>query len=126
MPNILSTVVISAVLLVGSSEVNAQASDTDKLIGAAVGAAIGSTIGDGDGQRIATALGALIGARISDGERYETRDFVRECRRNVPAKYRNNDGAKKAWIQGCVHNLQELQAELEQKAYQDGLNRPNE
>lgn len=126
MPNILSTVVISAVLLVGSSEVNAQTSDTDKLIGAAVGAAIGSTIGDGDGQRIATALGALIGARMADGERYEKKDFVRECRRNVPAKYRNNEGAKKAWVQGCVNRLEELQTELEQKAYEEGLNKINE
>ena len=114
-------VVTTAILLLGSSAVNAQDNDTDKLIGAVVGGAIGSTIGDGDGKRIATALGALIGARMADGERYARRDFVRECRRNVPAKYRNNDGAKKAWVEGCVHNLEQIQANLESEAYKEGL-----
>lgn len=112
--------VILTCMLIGAQGL-AQANDTDKLIGAAVGAAIGSTIGDGDGQKIATALGALIGARMADGQRYERRDFVRECRRNVPAKYRSNDGARKAWIQGCVHNLEQVQAKLEQQAYREGL-----
>ena len=107
-------------LLFGSNAI-AQSNDTDKLIGAVVGGAIGSTIGDGDGQKIATALGALIGARMADGQRYERRDFVRECRRNVPVKYRGNDGARKAWIEGCVHNLEQVQARLEQEAYNEGV-----
>jgi len=119
------SVVISVGLLFGSNAI-AQSNDTDKLIGAVVGGAIGSTIGDGDGQRIATALGALIGARMADGERYEKKDFVRECRRNVPAQYRNNQGAKKAWVEGCVSRLENLQAQLEQKAYEDGLTKSNE
>ena len=114
-------VVTTVILLLGSNVANAQDNDTDKLIGAVVGGAIGSTIGDGDGKRIATALGALIGARMADGERYARRDFVRECRRNVPAKYRNNDGAKKAWVEGCVHNLERIQADLESEAYKEGL-----
>jgi pyruvoyl-dependent arginine decarboxylase (PvlArgDC) len=108
-------------LLVLSSAANAQSNETDKLIGAVVGGVIGSTIGDGDGQKIATALGALIGARMADGERYERRDFIRECRRNVPAKYRNNDGARKAWIEGCISNLERIQADLEVEAYNEGL-----
>lgn len=120
MKNTKTFVAIVAVLLCGSSAVNAQNNDTDKLLGAIVGGAIGSTIGDGDGKRIATALGILIGARMADGEKYGRRDFVRECRRNVPAKYRNNDGARQAWIEGCVANLEELQAELEEQAYRDG------
>jgi outer membrane lipoprotein SlyB len=114
-------VVMCVSLLFGSNAI-AQSNDTDKLIGAVVGGAIGSTIGDGDGQKIATALGALIGARMADGQRYERRDFIRECRRNVPAKYRSNDGARKAWIEGCVHNLEEVQARLEREAYNEGLN----
>ena len=114
-------VVTFASLLIGSSVANAQSEDTDKLIGAVVGGVIGSTIGDGDGQKIATALGALIGARMAEGERYERKDFVRECRRNVPGKYRHNDGARKAWIQGCVDNLQRMQARLEKEAYNDAL-----
>ena len=113
-------VVMFASLLFGSNAI-AQSNDTDKLIGAVVGGAIGSTIGDGDGQKIATALGALIGARMADGQRYERRDFVRECRRNVPVKYQGNDGARKAWIEGCVHNLEQLQAKLEQEAYEKGV-----
>lgn len=120
MKNTKTFVAIVAVLLCGSSAVNAQNNDTDKLLGAIVGGAIGSTIGDGDGKRIATALGILIGARMADGEKYGRRDFVRECRRNVPAKYRNNDGARQAWIEGCVANLEGLQAELEEQAYRDG------
>jgi len=107
-------------LLFGSNAI-AQSNDTDKLIGAVVGGAIGSTIGDGDGQKIATALGALIGARMADGQRYERRDFVRECRRNVPLQYRGNDGARKAWTEGCVHNLEQLQSKLEQEAYEKGV-----
>lgn len=111
-----------AILLLGSNLANAQSNDTDKVIGAVVGGVIGSTIGDGDGQKIATALGALIGARMADGERYNRRDFVRECRNNVPAKYRRNDGARKAWIQGCVNRLEKIQAELETEAYNEGVN----
>jgi hypothetical protein len=110
-----------AILLLGSNLANAQSNDTDKVIGAVVGGVIGSTIGDGDGQKIATALGALIGARMADGERYNHRDFVRECRKNVPAKYRRNDGARKAWIEGCVNRLEKIQAELEAEAYNEGV-----
>lgn len=112
--------IVTSILLF-SSAANAQSDETDKLIGAVVGGVIGSTIGDGDGQKIATALGALIGARMADGERYARRDFVRECRRNVPAKYRNNDGARKAWLEGCVNNLERIQADLEVEAYNEGL-----
>lgn len=116
-------VVTSVVLLLGlSSVVNAQATDTDKLTGAVVGGLIGSTIGDGDGKKIATALGVIIGARMADGERYEKRDFVRECRRNVPLRYKENEGAKRAWIRGCVDNLEDIQARLEREAYSEGAN----
>jgi outer membrane lipoprotein SlyB len=113
--------VIAAILLLGSNLANAQSNDTDKVIGAVVGGVIGSTIGDGDGQKIATALGALIGARMADGERYNRKDFVRECRKNVPVKYRRNDGARKAWIEGCVNRLEKIQAELEAEAYNEGV-----
>lgn len=118
----LTLLAMSVILLLGSEKVNAQNNDTDVLVGATVGGLIGNSIGDGDGRKIATALGIIIGARMADGERYESRDFVRECRRNVPGKYRGNDGAKQAWIRGCVHNLQEIQANLEREAYKDGLN----
>lgn len=116
-------VVTSVVLLLGlSSVVNAQATDTDKLTGAVVGGLIGSTIGDGDGKKIATALGIIIGARMADGERYDKRDFVRECRKNVPLRYKDNEGAKRAWIRGCVDNLEDIQARLEREAYSEGAN----
>lgn len=115
-------VVMSAILLFGSNVANAQANDTDKLTGAVVGGLIGSTIGDGDGKKIATALGIIIGARMADGERYNKRDFVRECRRNVPLRYKDNDGAKNAWIRGCVDNLEDIQARLEREAYNEGAN----
>lgn len=115
-------VVMYVSLLLGSNVASAQASDTDKLIGAVVGGAIGSTIGDGDGKKIATALGVIIGARMADGERYDKRDFVRECRRNVPLRYKDNEGAKRAWIRGCVDNLEDIQARLEREAYSEGAN----
>ena len=116
-------VVISVALLLGlSSAVNAQSNDTDKLTGAVVGGLIGSTIGDGDGKKIATALGIIIGARMADGERYEKRDFVRECRRNVPLRFKDNEGTKRAWIRGCVDNLEDIQARLEREAYNEGAN----
>ena len=115
-------VVMCVSLLLGSNVVNAQASDTDKLIGAVVGGAIGSTIGDGDGKKIATALGIIIGARMADGQHYDKRDFVRECRRNVPLRYKDNDGAKHAWIRGCVDNHEDIQARLEREAYNEGAN----
>jgi len=116
-------VVMFASLLFGLSSVaNAQSSDTDKLTGAVVGGLIGSTIGDGDGKKIATALGIIIGARMADGERYEKRDFVRECRRNVPLRYKDNEGAKRAWMRGCVYNLEDIQARLEREAYNEGAN----
>ena len=115
-------VVMFAILLFGSNVANAQASDTDKLTGAVVGGLIGSTIGDGDGKKIATALGVIIGARMADGQQYDKRDFERECRRNVPLRYKDNEGAKRAWIRGCVDNLEDIQARLEREAYNEGAN----
>ena len=118
----LNKIIIAMCVALLSGNAVAQNNDTDVLVGATVGGLIGNSIGDGDGRKIATALGIIIGARMADGERYESRDFVRECRRNVPGRYRGNDGARQAWIRGCVHNLEEIQANLEQEAYKDGLN----
>lgn len=116
-------VVMCVSLLLGfPSAVNAQSNDTDKLTGAVVGGLIGNTIGDGDGRKIATALGIIIGAHMADGERYEKRDFIRECRRYVPLRYKDNEGARRAWIRGCVDNLEDIQARLEREAYNEGAN----
>lgn len=98
----------------------AQNNDTDVLVGATVGGLIGNSIGDGDGRKIATALGIIIGARMADGERYNKRDFYRECRRNVPLRYKDNEGAKNAWVRGCIDNLEDIQARLEREAYSEG------
>lgn len=46
------------------------------------------------------------------------------CRSHMPSKYRLNSGAERSWINGCVANLQQRQTELEQQAYEDGLNGP--
>lgn len=121
-------VVTSAALLIGSQSVVAQQGDIDVLLGAAAGAAIGSTIGDGDGQKIATVLGGLIGANMARnrGERGEYRyvgkRFQSYCKDNVPSQYRNNLGASRSWVEGCVARLEQRQIEIEQQAYEEALN----
>lgn len=107
---------------------SAQSSEqsNQRFLGAVVGSVVGSTIGDGDGKKIATVVGAVIGYRFGDklfGDQFTDAsfdDFLRECRRLIPAKYRNNHGAKRSWVDGCVSRLQQEQYELEQQAYNDG------
>jgi hypothetical protein len=145
--NKLVTATILATLLVTPV---ANASDVDKLLGAAAGAAIGSTIGRGDGRTIAMVAGAVIGANLADGHRryprhYEQYEqgyyhssngivygrsydsysdmqnyFYRRCREEVPGRYEKNRGAKRAWIDGCVNRRIAEQQEYEREAYQEG------
>lgn len=136
-------IAITAILLIGSSQVYAQnATDTDVLLGAGAGAAIGSTIGQGDGKKIATVLGALIGANMARNaadaraqdypSAYNRTDpyFVknrirRHCERNVPREYAGYNEAARAWVEGCMQKQQMLQQELYNQAYEDGLNSRN-
>lgn len=128
---------ITAILLLGSNQVYAQnASDTDVLLGAGAGAAIGSTIGQGDGKKIATVLGALIGAQMardsvaSNHYRYSRpidsraieRNIYRQCSNNVPRSYWGYPDAQRAWTEGCVERKRMLMLEVQQQAYEDGLN----
>ena len=130
---------ITAILLIGSSQVYAQnATDTDVLLGATAGGVIGSTIGQGDGKKIATVIGALIGANMARDaaearggypSAYNRTDpyFVknrirRHCERNVPREYAGYPEAARAWVEGCVQRQQMLQQELYNQAYEDGLN----
>ncbi len=123
---VFSLVAISAVLMLGSQSTFAQSeSELDVLLGAAAGAAIGSTIGDGDGRKIATVVGGLIGANMArnrGGYRYVGKRFESYCKDRVPNQYRNNLGAARSWVEGCVIRLEERQAELEQQAYEEALN----
>lgn len=134
---------ITAILLLGSSQVFAQnASDTDVLLGATAGGVIGSTIGKGDGKKIATVLGALIGAEMARGAAEARADTYQppvrdwrsrrqfhhnsdqlelECRRHIPSIYWDNAGAASAWVRGCVRREIQIQAELEAQAYREGV-----
>ena len=122
----LSLVAITAALLLGSQSTVAQnQDDINVLLGAAAGAAIGSTIGDGDGRKIATVVGGLIGANMARDRhsyRYVGQRFESYCRDHVPAKYRNNLGVARSWVEGCVARLEQRQAELEQQAFEEALN----
>ena len=138
--NKLITATILAALLVTPA---AYANDLDKVLGAAAGAAVGSTIGKGKGRTIAMAAGALIGANLADSNRdryYNDNEyyygsngivysrsysdmetyFVRQCRREVPARYNRNHGTRNAWISGCVNRKIVEQQEIENEAYQEG------
>lgn len=133
--NKLVTAGVLAALLVTPA---AHANDLDKLLGAAAGAAVGSTVGKGDGRKLAMVAGAVIGANLADGhhrERYYRGSngiiygdsdydmetfFRRQCRREVPVRYERNDGARRAWIDGCVNRRIAEQQEYEREAYNDG------
>lgn len=135
--------VTTAILLLGSVSVSAQnASDTDVLLGAAAGAAIGSTIGQGDGKKIATVIGGLIGANMArdaaeqreygyapardvkyrTNPYFEKQRIVRTCERQVPREYIGYPEAARAWVEGCVQRQHMLMLEIQNQAYQDGLN----
>ena len=123
-----SLVVMSAILLIGSTTASAQSNeDIDVLLGAAAGAAIGSTIGDGDGRKIATVVGGLIGANMARDRneyRYAGRRFESYCKDRIPSQYRNNAGVARSWVSGCVQRLEQRQVELEQQAFEEALNGP--
>ena len=135
--------VTTAILLLGSASVSAQnASDTDVLLGAAAGAAIGSTIGHGDGKKIATVIGGLIGANMArdaaeqreygyapardvkyrTNPYFEKQRIVRACERQIPREYLGYPEAARAWVEGCVQRQHMLMLEIQNQAYQDGLN----
>jgi hypothetical protein len=115
-------IITSLVFLFGSHLAEAQeATQEEKILGAIVGGVIGSQVGSGSGRDAATVAGALIGYNWAENRTHGPREFVRHCRRVVPSEYRNNDGAKKAWIEGCVNRLKKDQEELERKAYEEGL-----
>ena len=132
---------IIAILLTGFTTV-AQANETDTLLGAAAGAAIGSTIGQGDGKKIATMIGGLIGANMArdaaeqreygyapardvkyrTNPYFEKQRIVRGCERQVPREYIGYPEAARAWVEGCVQRQHMLMLEIQNQAYQDGLN----
>ena len=126
--------IIAAILLTGAASV-ARADDTDTLLGAAAGAAVGSTIGKGDGKTLAMVLGGLIGAGIAkdaagasygyghplDSRRIE-RSFRYECEHSIPRAYWGYADAQRAWFDGCMERKRMLMLEVQQQAYEDGLN----
>lgn len=111
-------VVMSAILLFGSQNAVAQnATEEEKILGAIVGGVIGSNIGSGSGRDVATVAGALIGYNWAENRVHGRREFVRHCRRIVPAEYKD---VKNAWIEGCVDRLEQERADRERNAYLDG------
>lgn len=111
-------IVMSAILLVGSQNIIAQnATEEEKILGAIVGGVIGSQVGSGSGRDAATVVGALIGYNWAENRVHGRREFVRHCRRIVPAEYKD---VKNAWIEGCVNRLEQERVERERQAYLDG------
>lgn len=111
-------IVMSVILLVGSQNIIAQnATEEEKILGAIVGGVIGSQVGSGSGRDAATVVGALIGYNWAENRVHGRREFVRHCRRIVPAEYKD---VKNAWIEGCVNRLEQERVERERQAYLDG------
>lgn len=129
------TLILSLLLLVPFA--NAQEiTDEEKLLGAIAGGVLGNTIGDGDGdgRKAATVVGAVLGYRYGDvlldrnyrnesNERKERERILRACKEKVPYQYRINSGVEKSWIAGCLTRVYEMQALLEQQAYEDAIKR---
>lgn len=112
---------MSAILLLGSQNIAAQnATEEEKVLGAIVGGVIGSQVGSGSGRDAATVVGALIGYNWAENRVHGRREFVRHCRRVVPAEYKD---VRNAWIEGCVERLERERVERERQAYLDGLNK---
>jgi len=111
-------IVMSAILLLGSQNTVAQnATEEEKILGAIVGGVIGSQVGSGSGRDAATVVGALIGYNWAENRVHGRKEFVRHCRRIVPAEYKD---VRNAWIEGCVDRLEQERVERERQAYLDG------
>ena len=111
-------IVMSAILLLGSQNIIAQnATEEEKILGAIVGGVIGSQVGSGSGRDAATVVGALIGYNWAENRVHGRKEFVRHCRRIVPAEYKD---VRNAWIEGCVDRLEQERVERERQAYLDG------
>ncbi len=121
-------------LLASSSRVGAAhegTAPTDPWLGATIGGLIGSTIEQGDGRKVATAVGAVIGYQLAadtaDGlSRQQYRQLERRCRAAIPAEYRINAGAAKAWVEGCIDREVRNQQDLEREAYEHGRKQEND
>lgn len=112
-------IAMSAILLLGSQNIVAQnATEEEKILGAIVGGVIGSQVGSGSGRDVATVAGALIGYNWAENRVHGPREFVRHCRRIVPAEYKD---VRNSWIEGCVERLERERQERERQAYLDGL-----
>jgi len=125
--------IVIALLALGS-QVGAAHEGTapaDPWLGATIGGLIGSTIGQGDGRKVATAVGAVVGYQLAadtaDGlSRQHYRRLERRCRAAIPAAYRINAGAAKAWVEGCIDREVGNQQDLEQEAYEHGRKQEND
>jgi hypothetical protein len=143
MKTILAAMIVG-LSIIGSSTASAQS--LEQIVGAVAGYHLGNSIGDGDGRRAARVIGATLGYRygevildkdykrehdwnppvlsnydgyVSSG--YRSDRFSKHCRKSTPREYRRDYNLTESWVRGCVARLQIEQAELERKAYEDGL-----
>ena len=98
-PNILTTAVISAFLIVGGCTTEPTKQDAGMVIGGILGGVLGSQVGHGDGTTAAIIIGTMLGGAIGgavgksmdDTDRLKTAHALETVRTGVPTQWKNPD-----------------------------------
>jgi uncharacterized protein YcfJ len=132
---------VSALVMTMAASGCAHAQTNEQVWGTLIGGGLGYVFGDGSGHQkeiaAASAVGGLLLGTHASRPRYE-RVYTSQpvyaepvyrgsyssagavCASNVPPNYAYNDGARSAWVRGCISRMQQQQYELEQEAYEAG------
>lgn len=133
---------VSAIVLTIATTGCANAQTNEQVWGTLIGGGLGYVFGDGSGHQkeiaAASAVGGLLlgthasRARyqpIHSGPVYVSQEPVYRgsyssagavCASNVPPNYAYNDGARSAWVRGCINRMQQQQYQLEREAFEAG------
>lgn len=136
-----------AVVFASMIGATAHAQNPGSVNGALIGGALGYVFGDGSGHQKEIAAGSAVAGALLGGHVYNARSYNREyypvgreyyhsepyyrrpysgaigyCESRLPYQYRDNAGAARSWVNGCMNRLQQEQRILEQEAYRSGAN----
>lgn len=138
-------ILIASVIGIALLSPKADAQSLEQVLGAIAGYQLGNSVGDGDGRKAARVIGAVVGYRMGDRvlndepnvvyhSNQEYRPYVdyngltrnqyrvqNYCRSQVPPKYKINHGVERSWINGCIAKVEQMQAQMEMDAYNDGV-----
>ena len=70
-------------------------------------------------ETMSVGAGVAVGYSVAGGDLFKS-NRRKWCEHNVPDKYWENKGTRRAWIKGCMSREKQRQERREDRAYNDG------